>query len=57
MITFETYDEFEEAVMEVIKQRLGLTMRKDYDNGSYIETGLIDYKDYKVISSDYVYTN
>lgn len=57
MIVFKTQEAFEEAVMEVIRQRLGLTMEKDYDNGSYVKVKLVDWGDHKTISSDYVYTN
>ena len=57
MITFNTQEEFENAVMDVLKKRLMLIMSKDYQDGSVIATNLTDAKDHEVITSDYVYVD
>ena len=56
MITFETQEDFEQAVMEVIKVRLGLSMEQGWDGSTYVSTRLFDWKDRETITEDFAYT-
>jgi len=56
MITFETQEDFEQAVMDVIKVRLGLEMEKGWDGRNHVSTRLFDWKDREIIAEDFAYT-